>query len=170
MADWGSLLGNDELERAEHGLTLRRTLAAIGWAAAASVLLLAAFLAVTAGVGAAVTGWTFVWVAFQYVGALVLGPVLAAGALWVLRRSGRGRPPRVLVGAAAGLLVGFAEQLLFTGMSPVELVRTEPDTAFLLLGIPLLAGAAAGWLVGPRPDPKPATPSRDDLAEDSLLE
>ena len=162
------LVGSGD-ERAQHELTLRRTLVAIGWGALASIVLVAAAVAVSAGIGAAASGWTFAWVALQYVGAVVLSPLLVIGALWVLRRSGSGRLPRILVGLAVGLVLGLVEQLLFTGMSPLELIRTEPDLAFLVLGVPPIAGAVAGALVGPRPALPPASePGPDERAEDSL--
>ncbi len=162
------LIGSGD-ERARHELTLRRTLVAMGWGALSSIVLVVATVAVTAGIGEALSGWTFVWVVLQYVAAVVLAPLLVMGALWVLRRCGPGRLPRVLVGLAAGFVLGLVEQLLFTGMSPVELVRTEPALAFLVLGVPPIAGAVAGALVGPRPAlPSAAAPGPDERAEDSV--
>lgn len=141
---------------AEHSLTLRRTLAAIGWAALVGFALVLGYGLVLGAGGGSVSG-AALWFVWTFVGAVLLGPLLVAAALWALRRAGPGRTPRVVAGVVLGLVVGLVEELLFTGMDPVALIRTEPEAAFLLFVVPVVSGTAAGALVGPRPqEPDPA--------------
>lgn len=169
MSVWDPLLGGAQ-ERAEHALTLRRTLVAVGWACLVGVVMvLAAILwwnRSLAGAGEALVAWF----AALFVGVAVPAIPVAALALWTLRHLPRSRAPRIVVGALTGLAFGLVEQLLFTGVAPWALARAEPDLAASLLLAPLVAGAVAGALVGPRPVARTPAPGRDERAEDALLD
>jgi hypothetical protein len=157
-------------ERAEHELTLRRTALAIGWAALVGTVLVVGTIAVTSrslgGVGLVLV----LLVMWLVVGAVVAGVPLLVAALWVLRRLPKGRWPRVVVGALAGLAFGLVAELLAAGMSPVALFRQELGFATMLLLSPLVAGAVAGAIVGPRPEAVVEGPGPDERAEDALLD
>ena len=160
------LLG-DARERAEHALTLRRTAVGIGWAAGILVVLILGTIAVTDRSGA---GGTFALLVLSLLSAGVVAgvPVLVL-ALWLLRRLPRGRVPRIVVGGSAGLAIGLVEELVFTGMSPWAFVHDEPAFAAMVLLWPLVAGAVAGAIVGPRPPAIVPGAGPDERAEDALL-
>lgn len=163
------LVGSGD-ERAEHDLTLRRTLVALGWAAALALVLVAVSLVAIDGTLGGL-GFALAVLAMALVmGSAVVAVPLLVGSLWVLRRCRRGRAPRVVVGAAAGLVFGVAVQMLVTAMAPWTLAATQPGYALVLIGIPLIAGAGAGAIVGPRPPARLAPPGRDERAEDALLD
>lgn len=169
MSALDPLLGGAQ-ERAEHALTLRRTLRALGWAGLVGLVLVVGTVAATnrslAGVGPVLGIW-IVWFA---VGAVVATLPVTVGALWALRRLPAGRWPRILVGGFAGLVFGLVSELLAVGASPWVLVRDEPGIGAMLLLWPAVAGAVAGWIVGPRPVAVAPGPGPDERAEDALLD
>lgn len=156
-------------ELAEHSLTLKRTLVAIGWGALVGLVLALGAVAVQSGVRSVTLEAALFYLVVMGVGAAVLAVPLAALALAALRRAGPGRWPRVVMGAVVGAVLGLAEQLLFTHMAPWDFVRTEWPLALLLYAVPVAAGAAGGALVGPRPAARPESPGPDERAEDALL-
>lgn len=169
MSTWDPLLGGAP-ERAEHALTLRRTLLAVGWAGAVGIVLILGTVAATnrslSGAGEALALFS-VWLV---VGAVVAAVPVLVGALWALRHLPRGRAPRVVVGALSGFVFGLVAELLSVGMSPWAIVRDELGFAAMLLAWPVVAGAVAGWIVGPRPEATVAGPGRDEREEDALLD
>lgn len=163
------LLGSAQ-ERAEHALTLRRTLLAIGWASLVGLALVVGTVVATdrslAGVGLTLGAW-IVWLV---VGAVVATLPVTVGALWALRRLPAGRWPRVVVGGSAGALFGLVAELLAVGLSPWALLRDELGFGAMLLLWPSVAGAVAGWIVGPRPVAAVPGPGPDERAEDALAD
>jgi hypothetical protein len=157
-------LFGDESTRAGRALTLQRTLVAVGSAALVGLGLVLGTVAVTDRSDAAlVVELLVIWL---IIGAVVAAAPVTVAALWVLGRLPRGRWPRIVVGAAAGLLFGLIAELIAVGLSPAELVRTEPGFATMLLLWPLVAGAVGGAIVGPRPVTEAAGPQH---AGDAVL-
>ena len=157
-------------ERTEHDLTLRRTLAGVGWALAVGWLLIAGAAVATDGAStSAVTAATLglVWAAVG--GALAAIPV-AALALFALRRTGSGRAPRIVVGALAGAVIGVTQAAVLAHRSPWALAGSDPGLALIMLVVPVLAGAVAGAVVGPRPPARARAVGSDESAEDALLD
>jgi len=144
-----SLLGAGR-ERAERELTIRRSAVAVGWAAAILFVLVLVTAVVTEGSSGAVVTVVLLGGSLL-VGCVVAGIPVLLLALWLLRHLGGGRLPRIVVGGLAGLAIGLVEELLLGGMSPWAFVDREPDFAAMVLLCPLVAGAIAGAIVGPRP-------------------
>lgn len=169
MAMVDSLFGQGQ-ERAEHELTLRRTALAIAWAAGLLFVLLVGTVAVTEGSLSGASGTLALMTASLLVGCVVAGLPVLLLALWLLRRLGRGRAARIVVGGLAGLAIGLVEELLMGGMSPWAFVHDEPGFATMVLLWPLVAGAIAGAIVGPRRAAVAEGPGPDEQAEDALLD
>jgi hypothetical protein len=148
-------------ERAEHMLTLKRTLLAIAYTAGIGVGVVVVFVVGLSGLDESAATIPIYWLLPMFVSALIVGLPVAAGAFIVLRSLGSGRWTRVGVGAVSAMVVGLGAGIIFSA---------EWDSAAVLqyLVVPAIAGACAGALVGPRRRAPPLVDGPDERAEDAL--